>query len=331
MRRRDVILLFAGAVLAWPRMGRAQAAGIPRVGCLTVAPVASPVVQQLVGAFRDGLNELGYVQGRSVAFEYRSAEGKIERLRDMAADLVRLKVDLIAAFSNAATHAARQATTAIPIVCFNLGDPVSEGLVVSLARPGGNITGFTVFAPELAPKGLSLLKQAVPKASRIAALWSPGSLTEGSATDMLRKTEAAAATLGGELVLVRFRAARELDGAFVTMTKARSEAVLVLPSPLSNTEGHRIASLAARHRLPSISWNRYFVEAGGLMSYGSNLVENWRRGAVYTDRILKGASPGELPIQQPTNFELIVNLKTATTLGLTIPPALLAQADQVVQ
>jgi putative tryptophan/tyrosine transport system substrate-binding protein len=192
VRRRDVIRVLGGALLAWPRVGLAQTSSASRVGCLTIASVTSPIVQQLVGAFRDGLRELDYVEGWNITFEYRSAEGKIERLREMAADLVRLKVHLIAAFSNGATHAARQATTAIPIVCFNLGDPVGEGLVASLARPGGNITGFTIFAPELAPKGLSLLKQAVPKASRVAALWSPGSLTEGSATDMLRKTEAAA-------------------------------------------------------------------------------------------------------------------------------------------
>jgi putative ABC transport system substrate-binding protein len=331
MRRRHVIPLLGGALLAWPRVGLAQTAGVPRVGWLTVAPVASPVVQQLVRAFRDGLGELGYVDGRSITFEYRSAEGQIERLGEMAAHLVRLKVDVIAAFSNAATHAARQATTVIPIVCFNLGNPVGEGLVASLARPGGNVTGFTVFAPELVPEMLSLLKQDVPKVSRVAALWSPGSLAEGSVTDMLRKTEAGAATLGVELVPVRFREVEQLDGAFVTMTKARSEALLVLPSPLTNTEGRRIATLAARHRLPSISWNRYFVEAGGLMSYGSNLVENWRRGAVYTDRILKGASPGELPIEQPTTFELVINQKTAATLGLTIPPGLLMQTDQVLQ
>jgi putative ABC transport system substrate-binding protein len=256
-----------------------------------------------------GGRELGYVEGRSVTFEYRSAEGKIEQLRELAADLVRLKVDLIA----------------------NLGDPVNEGLVASLSHPGGNITGFTIFAPELVPKGLSLLKQAVPNASRVAGLWSPGSLTEGSATEMLRNMEAAAATLGVEVVLVRFRSVDQLDGAFATMMNARSQALLVLPSPLSNTEGRRIATLAARNRLPSISWNRSFVEAGGLMSYGSNLVENWKRGAVYTDRILKGANPGELPIEQPTTFELVINLKTARTLTLTIAPALLTQADQVLQ
>jgi putative ABC transport system substrate-binding protein len=296
-----------------------------------VASVASPVVQELLGALRNGLRGHGYVEGRRIAFEYRSAEGKIERMRELAADLVRVKVDLIAAFSNAAVHAARQATTAIPIVCFNLGDPVSEGLAASLARPGGNITGFTIFAPELAPKGLSLLKQAIPKVSRIAALWSPGSLTEPSATDMLHKAEAAANIVRAEIVLVRFRTVEELDGAFVTMTKARSEALLVLPSPLSNVEGRRIATLAARHRLPSMSWNRYFVESGGLMAYGSDLVQNWWRGAVYIDRILKGANPGELPIEQPTRFELVINMKAAKMLGLTIPPALRVQAAQVLQ
>lgn len=288
-------------------------------------------MQQLVGALRDGLRGLGYVEGRTIAFEYRSADGKIERLRELAAELVRLKVDLIATFSNAATHAARNATTTTPIVSFNLGDPVAEGLAASLARPGGNVTGSTVFAPELVPKGLSLLREAVPKASRVAALWSPGSLTERSAADMLQKAEAAANAVGVEIVLVRFRTVDELDGAFVTMAKAHCEALLVLPSPLSNAEGQRIADLARRHRLPSMSWNRYFVEVGGLMAYGSNLVESWRRGAVYTDRILKGANPGELPIEQPTTFELVINQKTAKTLGLTIPPALLARADQLLQ
>ena len=332
LRRRDVIALLGSALLAYPRAGRAQqSAAVPRVGCLTVAPLASPVVQQLLGAFRDGLRGRGYADGRSIVFEYRSAEGKIERLRELAADLVRLKVDLIAAFSNAATRAARQVTSTIPIVCFNLGDPVTEGLVASLSRPGGNITGITVFAPELVPKGLSLLKEAVPKASRIAALWAPGSMTESSATDMLQRAEAAANTFGVEIVLARFREVDELDGAFVTMTKARSEALLVLPSPLSNTEGRRIATLAARHRLPSMSWNRYFVEAGGLMAYGSSLVESWRRGAVYADRILKGADPGELPIEQPTTFELVINLKTAKLLGLNILPSLLTRADQVIE
>jgi putative ABC transport system substrate-binding protein len=332
MRRRDVISLSGGALITGSRAARAQqSSAVRRVGCLTVAPVASPVAQQLVSAFREGLRGLGYVEGGNIAFEVRSAEGRVQRLPEQAADLVRLKVDLIAAFSNAAVHAARQATSAVPIVCFNLGDPVSEGLAASLARPGGNITGFTVFAPELVPKGLSLLKQAVPLASRVAALWSPGSLTERSATDMLQKAEAAANSVGVEIEVVRFRTPDELDGAFVAMTKARSEALLVLPSPLSNVEGRRIATLAAQHRLPSMSWNRYFVEAGGLMAYGSNLVDSWRRGAAYADMILKGTSPAELPIQQPTTFELVINLKTAKTLGLVVPPALLTRAEQVLR
>jgi putative ABC transport system substrate-binding protein len=289
------------------------------------------VVQQLFGAFRDGLRELGYVEGRSIAFEYRSADGKIERMRDAAADLVRHRVDLLAAFSNAATREARQATSVIPIVCFNLGDPVSEGLVASLARPGGNITGLTVFAPELVPKGLSLLKEAVPAAKRIGALWSPGSLSESLATEMLQKAEAAASQVGVEIVLARFRRGDELESAFGVITSQRADALLVLPSPLSNVEGSRIASLAARHRLPSMSWNRYFVEEGGLMAYGSSLVENWKRGAIYADRILRGANPGDLPIEQPTTFELVINQTTARKLALSIPPSLLARADQVIQ
>lgn len=333
MKRRETIALLGNVLLlAYPRAARArQPAGVPRVGCLMVAPVASPVVQQLLGAFRDGLRELGYADGRGIVFEYRSAEGRIERLSELAVDLVRLEVNLIAAFSNAATRAARQATSTIPIVCFNLGDPVREGFVASLSRPGGNVTGFSVFAPELVPKGLSLLKEAVPKASRIAALWSPGSLTETSAADMLHRAEAAANAVGVEIVWARFRGVEELDAAFATMTKVRPDALLVLPSPLSNTEGRRIATLSARHRLPSMSWNRYFVEAGGLMAYGSSLVENWRRGAVYAARILTGADPAELPVEQPTTFELVVNLKTAKQLGLMIPPSLLTRADAVIE
>jgi putative ABC transport system substrate-binding protein len=296
-----------------------------------LAPLDSPVSRQLLNAFKEGLRELGYVEGQSVVFEYRSAEGRIERFPDLAANLVRLRVDLIAALSNAAAHAACRATTTIPIVSFNLGDPVGEGLVASLARPGGNVTGFTIFAPELVPKGLSLLNQTVPKASSVAALWSPGSLSERTAADMLQNAEAAARTLGVEMPLVQVRGAGDLESAFATMTASRAEALLVLPCPLSNAERQRIADLAIRHRLPSMAWTREFVEAGCLLAYGSNLVESWRRGATYADKLLRGAKPAELPIHQPTKFELVINARTAKLLGVTLPPSVLTLADEVIE
>lgn len=278
--KRRAFLAGIGAAAAPLLVARAQQpARVFRIGCMFLAPLESPVAQQLLGAFREGLRELGYVEGQSLAFEHRSAEGQIERFPDLAADLVALTPDLIATMSNAATHAAGRATTTIPIVCFNLGDPVGEGLVASLARPGGNLTGFTIFAPELAPKALSLLHQAFPMASRIAALWFPGSLTEHTAEGMLRKAETTAQALGVALLLVRGRGADDLDDAFSTMVRDRAEALLVLPSPASNVERQRIADLAARHRLPSMSWSREYVEAGGLLAYGSNLPENWRRRA----------------------------------------------------
>ncbi|MBL8663730.1 MAG: ABC transporter substrate-binding protein [Candidatus Odyssella sp.] len=350
MRRRDVVAMLGGSAamfprapriliptfgsawLAGPSAARAQPAGrVFRIGCLYFAAFDNPVPRQLFGAFRQGLADLGYVEGKSVVFDHRSAEGRVDRFPDLAAELVRLRVDLIVAFSMGATRAARRATTAIPIVSFALGDAVGAGFALSLSRPGGNVTGFSVLAPELAPKALSLLHEAVPKASRIAALWSPGSLSAGMADDMLSRTGAAARSIGVELALILVRAAKELDEGFSEIARQRAQAVLVLPSPLSNTERTRISQLANRHRLPSISWTREFAEAGGLMAYGSDLADAHRRGAGYAIRILKGERPAEMPIEQPSKFELAVNLKTAKALNIAIPDAILARADIVLE
>lgn len=330
MRRREFALLVGGAVILPLAAHSQQATRARRIGCLYFS-TRSGVGQRYFSAFREGLRDFGYVEGQNIAFEYRSAEGRFERFPTLAAELVRLRVDLIAALSNGATRGALRATRTIPIVCFNLGDPVGEGLVASLARPGGNVTGFTIFGIELVPKELALLKEANPKVSRVAALWTPGSLTKRTAEEMLVKTEATARTLGVDLRVVRARNPDELDSAFSTMVRDGAQALIVLPSPLSNTQRRRIVALAMRHRLPSISWTREFADAGGLLAYGSNIEENWRRGASYADKILKGTKPADLPIQQPTKFELVVNRRTATALGLSIPKAILARADRVIE
>ena len=212
-----------------------------------------------------------------------------------------------------------------------MGDPIGEQLVTSLARPGGNVTGFTVLAPELVPKCLALLKEAMPKVSRVAALWQPDTFTERTTGNILQSAEAAAGTFGIELQLVSVPSAKDLDAAFTTMVTGRADALLVLPGPLSFAERQRIADLAALHRLPSVSWNRVFVEVGGLLSYGVNYNNQVRRGATYVDKILKGAKPADLPVEQPTKFELLLNLKIARSLGLEIPASLLARADEVIE
>ena len=282
-------------------------------------------------AFRQGLRERGYVEGQNIVVEYRAADGKIERLPGLASDLARLKVDLIVATGTPLARAAQQATTTIPIVSAVMGDPVGDGLVASLARPGGNITGLTFLGPELVPKRLELLKQAVPRVSRVAALWHPGAFGERTNRDMLKETEAAARTLGVQLQLVAVRGPDELDGAFSTMTRARADALIVFPSTMLFSERRRIVDLAAKHRLPSMAMAREFVELGGLIAYGASIPDLIRRGVTYVDKILKGAKPADLPVEQPTKFELVVNLKTAKALGLTIPQSLLLRADEVIK
>jgi putative ABC transport system substrate-binding protein len=278
------------------------------------------------------LRDLGYVEGRNILIEERSAEGKLERLPALAAELVALKVDVLVTGGGTPTAlAAKQATRTIPIVFASATDPVTDGLVTSLPRPGGNITGLSNLAPELVGKCLEQLKQAVPGVSRVAVLWQPGALAEHTAKDILQGAEVAARALEERLQFVEARGPADFDRAFSDMTRARAGALAVLGSAIFNSERRRLVDLAAKHRLPTVYTSRDFVDAGGLMTYGPNLAYLFRRAATYVDKILKGAKPGDLPIEQPTTFELVINLKTAKALGLTIPPLLRLRADQVIE
>ncbi len=331
MNRRTFLCGLTLGTLSAPLAAAAQPPKIARIGYLVTGSLESPEVRVRRDAFRTGLRELGYVEGQNIVIEYRGADGKIERLLGLATELTRLRVDLIMAVATPAARAAQQATTAIPIVATAMGDPVRDGLVASLARPGGNVTGTTFLGPELVPKRLELLKQALPRVSRVAGLWHPGAFSERTMRDMLKETEAAAGTLGVQLQLVGVRSPDEFDRAFATMTRERADALITFPSTMLFAEGKRIVDLAAKHRLPSMFNAREFVDLGGLIAYGASILDLNRRAATYVDRILKGAKPGDLPVEQPTKFELVLNLKTAKALGLTIPQTLLLRADQVIE
>jgi putative ABC transport system substrate-binding protein len=327
---RRTFLAGTGAVLlAAPLAAEAQqAAKVPRIGYLTGNRATNPHLHE---AFRQGLRDLGYVEGDNVVIEYRDAEGKVERLPALAAELVALKVDVIVVPNTPAALAAKQATRTLPIVVAFAADPVTDGLVTSLARPGGNVTGLTSLNPELIGKCLEQLKQAVPGVNRVAVLWPPGGLGERTDKDMLKGAEVAARALGMRLQFVEARGPDDFDRAFSEMTKARAGALTVLPSTMFLNERRRLVDLAAKNRLPTVFPNRDSVDAGGLMSYGPNIADNFRRAATYVDKILRGARPGDLPVEQPTKFELVINLKTAKALGLTIPPSVLGRADEVIQ
>ena len=333
MRRRNFIALLGGAAAAWPLAARAQqpTSKIFRVGFMVTGSPRSPEQRSMTDAFRQGLRERGYLEGQNIVIEYRAAEGKIERFTELAAELVDLHPDLIVASNTPAARAARQATTTIAIVVAVMGDPVKDGLVASLARPAGNVTGMTFLGPELASKRLELLKQTLPAMSRVAALWHPGAYGESTMTEMMGKMETAAATLLVRLQPVEVRGPAEFDGAFLAMARERADALIVLPSPMLFSERRHIVDLATQNRLPSIAMAREFVELGGLMSYGASLPDLFRRAGGYVDKILKGARPADLPVQQPTGLELVINLKTAKTLGVDIPPTLLARADEVIE
>jgi putative ABC transport system substrate-binding protein len=329
MDRREFIGTLAGSLVAAPLAAEAQqAAKIARIGFLALNLAASPHLQE---AFRQGLRDLGYVEGRNVVIEYRGAEGKLERLPALAAELVALKVDVIVAGGTPHALAAKQATRILPIVFATASDPVTSGLVTSLARPGDNVTGLTNLAPELVGKCLEQLKQAVPGVSRVAVLWQPGVQGERTEKDMLKRAEVAARALGVRLQFVEARGPDDFDRAFSEMTRARADALTVLQGPMFVNERRRLVDLAAKNRLPAVYPWRDGVDAGGLMSYGPNLADSFRRAATYVDKILKGAKPGDLPVEQPTKFELVINLKTAKALGLTIPQSLLGRADHVVE
>ena len=328
VQRRD-FLIAAGAILAAPLAAEAQqTTKVARIGYLGRDIVPAP---HLPEAFLQGLRDLGYVEGRSVVVEYRDAEGKSERLPALAAELVALKVDVIVAASIQPALAARQATRTLPIVFATIGDPVSSGLVASLARPGGNVTGLSSLTPELVGKSLELLKQAVPGVSRVAVLWQPGFLGERAERDSLARAEVAAQALGVRPQFVEARNPADFERAFSEMSRARAGGVTVLASSMFLGERRRLVDLAAKNQLPAEYPLREFVDVGGLMSYGANVADLYRRAAAYVDRILNGAKPGDLAIEQPTKFELVINLKTAKALGITIPQSLLLRADEVIQ
>jgi len=328
--QRRQFLIAAGALLATPLAADGQqAAKVARIGHLSPNLAAGP---HLRDAFLQGLRDLGYVEGRNVVIEYRDAEGKLERLPALAAELVALKVDVILADGGTlGPRVAMQATTTIPIVFTSAADPVGSGLVTSLARPGGNVTGLSALGPELVGKRLELLKQAVPGIDRVAVLRGGSTLGERVLKDMLEAADVAARALGVQPQFIEARGPDEFARAFSAMTSARAGALTVLPSNMFVRERRRLVDLAAKNRLPAVYTSREFVDAGGLMSYGAHQPDLFRRAATYVDKILKGAKPGDLPIEQPTKFELVINLKTAKDLGLTIPQSVLARADEVIQ
>ena len=318
--RRRQFLVAVGALLAVPLGPRAQPRTKPyRVGVLAGAPDQN---------LQHSLRELGYVEGRDVIFEVRDAEGKLERLDEMALDLVRLNVDVIVAPNPPAVLSVKRATATIPIVMMNTPDPVQLGFVASLARPGGNITGVTTLTGDLSVKQLELLKQAVPRASHVALLWNPDNPWHRSAVKQLRSN---GKSLGLFLQVLDVRGPDAFDGAFQAMASERAQAVLLLVDPMTYAHRLRLADLAIAHRLPMMSGPREYAVAGSLMSYWADRADLYRRVASYVDRILKGAKPSDLPIEQPTKFEFVVNLKTAKMLGISIPQSVLLRADQTIE
>jgi len=320
-----VVLLLLSASLGTATAQPAQ--NLPRVGYLNPGSHSNPLRQRRLEAFRQGLSELGYVEGQNIAIESRWAEGKYERYPALAADLVRLKVDVIVALGGAATKAAQQATRTIPIVMSLVNDPLGSGFVPSLARPGGNVTGTSVMAPDLVGKNVEVLKELVPKVSRVALLRNPANPASAAQS---QEAEASARALGMRLQSFEARAPQEIDRAFAAMTRERAGALLILADAVFVNQLRQIAELAAKRRLPAIYVGTEYAEAGGLMGYSANFLDLERRAATYVDKILKGAKPGDLPIEQPTKFELVINLRTAKAIGLTIPPSLLQRADQII-
>ena len=325
MLNRRAFLCGSVAMLAAPLAAEAQPAKVPRIGVLTLSVASSTPIFE---AFRQGLREHGYVEGQNIALEFRFAQGRPEKLPAMAAELVQMKVEVIVTESVLAAREAKQATGAIPIVTAIHGDPVGAGLVASLTRPGGNVTGLSLLAPELSGKRLEFLKEVTPKATQVAAIWNAAN---SAAARYLTETRAAARSLGVQLQSVEVRQPSDLDAAFEAVAGARPSALITLPDGMLLANKTRIIEFAAKTRLPAVFPDQEFAEAGGLMAYGPSLAWNFRRAAAYVDKLLKGAKPTDLPIEQPTKFELVINLKTAKALGLTISPSLLGRADQVIE
>ena len=322
LRRRVFITLLGGAAVARPRAARAQQAGvgIPRIGIIDDAPIWDH--------FRQGLHDLGYIEGRDIAIEYRSAEGDFDRLRQAARELASLPVNILVVYGSSATRAARQATSTIPIVMIGVGDPVRARFVTNLARPGGNVTGTTNLGPELVGKRIEILKECVPGLARVAFLWNPDN---DSNLAFLEELIIAVPALGLQLISVPMRTSGEYEGAFAAMMQRQPNGFVTTTDPLILEHIGQIIDFVAEHRLPAMYQAKENVEAGGLMAYGATLSDLFTRSAWYVHRILQGAKPADLPVEQPTKFELSINLKTAKALGIAVPPALLARADEVIE
>ena len=319
--RRELITLLGGAA-AWPLAARAQRPPVrmPRIGIIDDEPVWD--------SFRQGLRDFGYIENQNIAIEYRSAEGKVDRLAQAARELVSIPVDVIVVTGSPATHAVRQATSTIPIVAIGVGDPLRAGFAVSLARPGGNMTGLSSLSPDLIGKRLEILRECIPAVARVAFLWNPDNDSNLAFLDDLI---VAVPALGLELTSAPIRNADEFEGTFAAVLQRRPSAALVTGDPLLRRHQNRIIDFVAKNRLPAMYQEKEWVAAGGLLSYGPSLPDLFRRGASYVHRILEGAKPADLPIEQPTRFELVINLKTAKALSLTVPPNLLAAADEVIE
>jgi putative ABC transport system substrate-binding protein len=319
------ILILLTLVVFQPAAAQ-QRAAVPRIGYLIGSNLSAMAARN--DAFREGLRELGYVEGDNIMIEWRSADGKFDRLPALAAELVRLKVEVIVSAGPAVTRPLKQATSTIPIVMGQDTDPVDSGFVASLARPGGNITGLATLSPEIAGKQLELLKETVPRLSRAAVF---GNLTNPGNVHELKETELAAGAFGVQIQFFDVQGPKDIESAFGAATKGRAEAIVVLGNPVLNRHRRQVVELAAKTRLPATYARPDFVEAGGLMNYGASYNDLFRRAATYVDKILNGAKPANLPVEQPTTFELIINLKAAKQIGLTIPPNVLARADRVIR
>jgi len=321
-----VFVVISFILVSIPLAEAQQPKKVPRIGFLMLN--SASVQEPRLEAFRQGLRELRYIEGQNITIEYPSAEGKPDRLPALAAELVRLKVDVIVTAGPTATRTAKQATSTIPIVMGYDTDPVGSGFVASLARPGGNITGLSSLAPEISGKQVELLKEIVPRLSRVAVL---GTSTQPGTAQALREIKLAAGALGVQLQHLDVLGPKDIETAFRDASKGRADAVLMLPSPVLNSHRTQVAELAIKSRVPAMYQSSEYVEAGGLMTYGVSITDLFRRAATYIDKILKGTKPADLPVEQPIKFELIINLKAAKQIGLTIPPNVLARADRVIR
>jgi putative tryptophan/tyrosine transport system substrate-binding protein len=319
MRRREFISLLGGAA-AWPRAARARQGKVPTIGVLVIGNIDPAEFWRL---FRQGLRDLGYVEGQTIRFEFRSAEGQVDGLPELAAELVRLNVDIIVTWFTPPAQAAKQATREIPIVMADAGDPVGTGLIASLSRPGGNVTGIAAITAELAGKCIELIREMLPSARRVAALIN---VPDPFSKPFLERIQRGGEATGTTIEPIRISSREDFEAAFAEMEKTRPDAIIVQPS----LPGKRATELALKHRVPAVSVPRWFAEEGGLMSYSPRFPELFRQAGVYVDKILRGAKPADLPVVQPTNFELVINLKTAKALGLIIPDSLLLRADELI-